>query len=360
LWTGPTAPRVYETAQMGLVVHRAGGSGDLTGVSVDFYDGDPASGGTKLGTGTIASLAPDSFTSTVGIDWTPESEGFHEIYARVNAPAVRGDRTTDVTVHRSVWVLPPAEDLVPPSVDVFTVDGGAVDVSTPSVRLSISASDNPGGSGVSGVYIMEFDWNPNIGEWVRVAESGWLDDDDTPLTHDWTLTWSPGVKNLVAWAGDRAGNITLLGKVVWLNFTPPAVSVNQGQFHMYCYWLSGGQSLSAQVTPTSGDPDLYLGNSRGWVDYSLNAGTAAERLEMVAGVDGLYSVAVYGYTTARYGLNVTLGARAATNRSEAPAAPLGGDPITPPVLPDGQPAPRQRALPPVSTTYEVYLPLVVR
>jgi hypothetical protein len=362
LWTGPTAPRVYATAQMGLVVHRAGGSGDLAGVSVDFYDGDPASGGTLIGSGTIASLAPDSFTSTVGIDWTPSSEGFHEIYAQVNAPAIRGSRATAVTVHRSVWVLPPAEDLVPPSVDVFTLNGGAVDVSTQNVTLSISASDNPGGSGVSGVYLMEFNWNPNIGEWVRVAESGWLDYEDTPLTYNWTLAWAPGVKNLVAWAGDQAGNITLVGEVLWFNFVPPAVSVNQGQFHMYCYWLNAGQSLSAQLTPSAGDPDLYLGDASGWLDSSLNAGTASESVATTASAYGLYSVAVYGYTTARYGLSVNSGARAATAQSEvlSVASPRGGEPVTPPMLPDGRPAPRQRALPPVSTTYALYLPLVVR
>ena len=357
LWTGPTAPRTYEETQMGLVVHRAGGSADLN-VAVDFYDGDPDAGGTLLGTGTIIALPPNSYTSTTSITWTPESEGFHEIYARVNATAQRGQTSSPVTVHRSVWVLPPALDLIPPTVDSFTVDGGATDVSTQNVTLSISASDNEDGTGVDWIYVMEFEWNANLGEWVPVAESGWLDYTGTPMTHAWTLTWSPGVKNLVAWAADRAGNISLSGKVVWLNFVPPAISINQGQVQMYSYWLNAEQSFSVQVTPVLGDPDLYVGNSSGWLSSSINEGTATEDVTIVVPTTDLYTAAVYGYTTARYALGVT----AAVAQASAPqiTSPLIKEPIEPPVLPNGQPASQQRALPPAPFGHKVYLPLVVR
>ncbi len=351
LWTGPTAPRVYQETQIGLVVHRAGGDAPLSDVSVAFYDGDPSAGGILLGTGTIASLAPDRFTSTTSVTWSPTSDGFHQIYAQMDSPA-------QLSLQRSVWVLPPDLDLTPPTVDNLAVSGGAVDVSSPNVSLSISASDEPGGSGVGWIYAIEFDWNPNLGEWVVVAESDWLDYTGTPMTLDWTLAWSPGAKNLVVWAADQAGNISLLGKVAWLNFVPPAISLNQGQFHMYCYWLDAGQTLAAQVTPVSGDPDLYVGNESGWLGYSLNVGTAVENVSVVAPTGGLYSVAVYGYITARYGLSVN----PAVAQAGPPAGerPLGGDPLAPPVLPDGGSAPSQRALPPVPVVYQVYLPIVVR
>jgi hypothetical protein len=354
LWTGPTAPRVYEDTQMGLVVHRAGGSADLTGVSVDFYDGDPDAGGSLLGTGTIAALPPNSFTSTVGITWTPGSEGFREIYARVDASAIG----TPLTVHRPVWVLPPVLDLLPPTVDSFTVNGGATDVSAQNVTLSIRASDDTAGTGVGAIYIMEFDWNAHLGEWVHVQESGWLEYTGTPMNHSWTLVWSPGVKNLVAWAADLAGNITLQGNVVWLNFIPPAISINQGQLQTYCYWLNAGQTLSAQVVPTFGDPDLYLGNSGGWLGHSVNADAATENVSVVVPTSGLYSVAVHGYTSARYGLSVN----PTLARVGVPwiTSPLAKTPIEPPILPDGEPAPQQRALPPAPVEYDVYLPFIVR
>jgi len=347
LWTGPTTSRTYEETQMGLVVHRAGGSAALTNVDVDFYDGDPDAGGTPLGTGTIITLPPNSYTSTTSITWRPDAEGFHEIYARVNV-------TTPVTVHRSVWVLPQAPDMIPPTVDSFTVSGGATDVSTQNVTLSISASDNAGGTGVGWIYITEFDWNSNLGEWVVVAESDWLDYTGTPMSHGWTLTWHPGAKNLVAWAADRAGNISPVGKVIWLNFIPPAISINQGQIQMYGYWRNAGQTLSAQVTPVLGDPDLYIGNSSGWLGSSINDGTVPENVSITVPSTDLYTVAVYGYTTARYGLS------AGTTAMQATTSPLAKVPLEPPVLPNSQGAPQQRALPPAPFGYEIYLPLVVR
>ena len=349
LWTGPTTSRTYEETQMGLVVHRAGGSADLTNIDVDFYDGDPDAGGTLLGTGTIITLPPNAYTSTTSIAWTPAAEGFHEIYARVNVTV-----TAPVTIHRSVWVLPPAPDMIPPTVNSVNVSGGATDVSTQNVTLSISASDNDGGTGVGWIFITEFDWNSNIGEWVTVGESGWLDYTSTPMSHDWTLTWHPGVKNLVAWAADRAGNISPVGKVIWLNFIPPAISINQGQVQMYGYWRSAGQTLSAQVTPVLGDPDLYIGNSSGWLGSSYNEGTAIENVSIIVPTTDLYTVAVYGYTTARYGLS------AGTTAMQAITSLLAKEPIEPPVLPNSQGAPQQRALPPAPIGYKVYLPLVVR
>lgn len=358
LWTGPTTPRTFEQTEMGLVVHRVGGDTDLTQVSVDFYEGHPDTGGTLLGTGTIATLPPNRYTSTTSIAWTPLTEGFYDIYARINPPPLHGARGSGQTVHRLVWVEPPALDEVAPSVGTLVVNGGAVDVSAQNVTLSISASDNPGGTGVGGIYLIEFGWNANTGQWIVLQESGWLDYTDTPMEQSWTLVWSPGVKNIVAWAADRSGNISLQGRVVWFNLIPPAISVNQGQVQMFCYWLSGGQSLSAQTTPSWGDPDLYLGNSSGWLDYSLNPGTAVDSVSLVAPSSDLYSVAVYGYETARYTLGVgAVGQQAGGSFS----LPRGGDPITAPVIPDGQPAPLQRALPPAPVgpiEYRVFLPLV--
>ncbi|MBN1483785.1 MAG: hypothetical protein JXA37_03610 [Chloroflexia bacterium] len=355
LWTGPTTPRTFEQTAMGLVVHRLGGDADLSQVSVDFYDGDPDAGGTLLGTGTIAGLPPDSYTSTTSIAWTPQAEGFYDIYARINPPLRSGSRSGAQTVHRLVWVEPPALDEVAPTVDALTVDGGAVDVSGQNATLSISASDNAGGTGVGSIYLIEFGWNPNTGEWLVLQESGWLDYSGAAMQQGWTLVWSPGVRNIVAWAADRSGNISLQGRVVWFNFVPPAISVNQGQFQMFCYWLGEGQSISAQTTPTLGDPDLYLGNSSGWLDYSINEGTAVDSVSLVAPSSDLYSVAVYGYATSRYAL-----ARSALGQGSGGAWPRGGDPIAPPVIPDGQPAPLQRGLPPAPVqpiAYRIFLPL---
>jgi hypothetical protein len=350
LWTGPPAPITYQETQLGLVLHRAGGSSDLTGLSVDFYAGDPAAGGLALGTGSIPLLAPDSYTTTMAVSWTPSTEGYHEIYARVNGAA-------PFTVHRSVWVMPPAVDLSPPSVDSVVVNGGVTDVPGQLTGLSIRASDPDGGSGVDAIYIIEFDWNPNMGEWVPVNESGWLDYAGSPTTLPWTLNWAPGVKNVVVWAADRAGNVSTRGYVAWMNFIPPQISINQGQMHMFSYWLTAGGSFSAQTTPSVGDPDLYLGDASGWLAHSINTGTQPDAVAITVSSTGLHTLAVYGWTTARYALNVTEGwLHAGALRS----APRANDPVALPLPPSGQGAPDRRALPPPPTGYRVYVPMVMR
>lgn len=351
LWAGPTAPIVYEDTLLGLVVHRAGGSSDITNLSVDFYDGDPNSGGDIIGSGSIAALPPDSFTSTAGILWTPTTDGFHEIYARVNT-------VTPFTVHRPIWVLPPALDLIPPTVNSVVVNNGETDVSTGYMTISIQASDNTAGSGVGNIYIMEFDWNPNMGEWIQSNESGWVDYTGTPTSYGWTLSWSPGVKNIVVWAADRAGNISTYGHVTWINFIPPAMSVNQGQFHMFSYWLTSGQSFNAQATPSSGDPDLYLGDANGWYAHSINAGTVPDSISVSAPSSGLHTLAVYGWTTARYALNIS-DTRLPTS-DDGIAAPTG-DLLTELAQPPSESgAPNQRALPPAPTGFQVYLPTIIK
>ena len=350
LWTGPVTPIAYEDTQLGLVVHRAGGSDTLTDLMVDFYDGDPDSGGDLLGSGTIAVLPPDSFTSTSGITWTPSSEGYHEIYAQVNA-------MSPFIVHRSVWVMPPALDLVPPTVDSVILNGGVTDVSTQNMEISISASDNEGGTGVGSIYIIEFDWNPNMSEWVPVKESGWLNYQGTPMSHSWTLNWAPGVKNILVWAADRSGNISPSGHVSWMNFIPPAISINQGQLQMFSYWLTAGQLFSGQTTPSSGDPDLYLGNSSGWITHSINTGTQADSVKVTVGTTELHSLAVYGWTTARYALSVSGVQLLHGERSIT--APAGGVVVTPTMPLSEQGAPKQRALP-LPPNHYVYLPLILR
>lgn len=353
LWTGPTAPVTYEDTELGLVIHRAGGSSDLTNLNVSFYDGDPGAGGISLGSGSIATLPPDSYLSTASITWTPNSEGFHDIYAQVNA-------TPPFTVHRSVWVMPPNLDLIPPVVDSVSVNGGNTDVSTQNMSISISASDNEGGSGVAWFFVIEFDWNSNMGEWVVVHESGWQAYENHPTSQSWTLNWAPGAKNIVVWAGDRAGNISATGHVVWMNFIPPAISINQGQIQIFSYWLTAGQTFSAQTIPSSGDPDLYLGNSGGWFAHSINTGTLPDSISVTVPSTELHSLAVYGWTTARYALSAS-GVNSASVRQNI-NAPEDNTVVTLPLPPSEEGAPNQRALPPLPANdsgFNVYLPVVL-
>lgn len=342
LWVGPDAARRNQATGVGLVVHRAGGNGDRTDVTVDFYVGDPKAGGVHLGQEAIAHLAPNNYATTTGVPWAPTSDGQVTLYAVIQPGAI--------PVSRTLEVLPAAVDVTPPTVD--SVQGpGSQDVSTPNLRLTVRASDDPGGSGVGAIYVRELDWNPNLGAWLRVKDSSWLDFTGSPMTVDWTLSWAPGIKALVVWAGDRAGNVSVTGFVVWLNFMPPAMSLNQGLWHIFGYDLNAGDTLSAVSTPTAGDPDLYVTRTgaQGWLDYSLNEGTVADSVSTVASIQDLYLVCVYGWTTTRYGLSVNVGA---TRLGRFP----NRTPVTRPGLPTTDIPPQ--ALPTAPTGHRVYLPFI--
>jgi len=345
LWVGPDAARQNRATGVGLVVHRAGGNAARTDVRVDFYVGDHESGGVLLGSAIIASLAPNSYATTPGVAWTPTAQVYVDLYAVINPGSI--------PISRTVGILPPNVDTDPPVVNTFTTAGGP-DFVDPAISLTVGAADAPGGSGVGSIYLMEFDWNANVGTWVKVGDSGWQDYSGNPMILPWNLNWSPGVKNLVVWAGDRAGNVSAQGKVLWINFMPPAMTVNQGMWQMFGYWLDGGQSLSATSTPTVGDPDLYLCCAGGgWIDWSNQTGTVPDSVSMVATSRDRYTLGVYGWTTARYGLNVN---RAAVAQLQ-PASPAR-DPLGLPALPLGEAPPQ--ALPSAPVGYRVFLPSAMR
>jgi len=344
LWVGPYAARQNIASGVGLVVHRAGGNADRTDVTVDFYVGDPNAGGQHLGQEAIPSLSPNSYVSTLHTPWTPATEGAVALYGVINPG--------NLTITRTVDVLPPAIDAEPPVVNSIQT-AGTPDFSDASIDITISASDNSGGSGVSSIYVMEFDWNPNGGMWVKTGDSGWLDYTGTPMALDWTLNWSPGVKNLVAWAGDRAGNVSIFNKTLWINFIPTTLNVNQGMWQVFSYWLDSGRPLSATSTPVSGDPDLYLCcNSGGWLDSSINEGSVPDTVSGVAPAQDIYSVGVYGWTTSRYALVVSAGAtqRTAGTSSRIPAGV--------PALPQDEAPPQ--ALQAAPTGYRIYLPSTMK
>ncbi|MEW6069898.1 MAG: CARDB domain-containing protein, partial [Candidatus Thermoplasmatota archaeon] len=52
-------------------------------ITVKFYDGNPATGGTLIGTKIIPSIPVNSSTTT-SINWTPTTAGTHIIYVVVD------------------------------------------------------------------------------------------------------------------------------------------------------------------------------------------------------------------------------------------------------------------------------------
>jgi hypothetical protein len=361
LWTSPAPLRAGNSAQLGLIVHRQGGEATLFGVTVDFYLGDPTAGGLLLGNGNAPFLAPDSAETTTGVAWTPDAVGNYDLYAVIDPTnAVPEAIETNNMIHQTVSVLPPRADLTPPTVDGFTIDGGAAETFDRYVILSVSASDPadpPPSTGAQSVFILEYEYNDGAALWVPAQLSGWLPYPATPSSYPWTILPVAGVKYLEVWVADGAGNISLAPLGAFINYLK-SDSLVTGDSRYYVYWLNVGQSMTVTITPASGDPDLYVWPNSGAPWYSLNGEGLVDEVSFTAPESDYYIVQVYGYTAAEYTL--TTGAGRETNARPQPLldkVPLSHPGLSAEQLPEGL----LYTLPVTPVTQiEIYLPIVIR
>ena len=307
LWTDPLTVRQGDAAQIGLVVHRQGGKKVLQNVKVRFTVGEMWPNGTLLGDGTILLLSPRSADSTSAVAWNPSAPGSYILYGVIDPDnEVTEALETNNVVSRTVTVLGPAPDETAPHVDSFDF-GGVENVSEQLIRLNTSASDPAPGSGVASLLFQEYEYSQGAGQWVPAQNSGWLAYAANQANYPWTLLPSAGVKYLQAWASDGQGNVSLFPFKGFVSYIPPSDSVGLDQSRIYRFSVASGQQISAQVTPISGDPDLYIwppdADTRPPKVSNLS-GSAAESVVWEAPISGVYQVEVYGYSAAQYQLAV--------------------------------------------------------
>jgi len=363
LWSDPQAPHAGAAASLGLVVHRQGGQTALSNVVVRFYQGDPAHGGSVIGDGSIPLLAPDSSDSTSAVTWTPAAAGAYALYAVIDPGNVIPEALeSNNVVSRTVSVSSPP-DGVPPHVDGFAINGGAGATSPAEVRLNAAASDNAGGSGLASLFYLEYAYSQGAGLWYPVQSSGWLPYTTARSDYRWSLLPVAGIKYLQAWAADAAGNISLYPGQTYINYLPPTDHVAVGEVRVYRQAVVAGQTLGVQVTPVSGDPDLYVWapDSPGRPPWVSNLPAGVDKVSITAPVTGIYQIEVWGYYAAGFQLSIEVGATGTAARS---AGPAGADVTKPvrsaPALPiDSEPGNRI-SLPSAPPPRLVYLPLVRR
>ncbi len=370
LWTDPVAPRAGESAKVGLVVNRQGGKLVIPSLSVTFYVGDPNAGGTSLGTGIIELLSPRSAASTSAVPWTPANPGVYTLYAVIDpANGVAESVETNNVVSRTLSVLPVAADQLAPRVETFTVNQGGSHTQNRTVRLDATASDPNPSSGIKSLLYQEYEYSQGSGQWVPVQHSGWLDYESVRTNYEWTLLPSAGVKYLQAWAADNSGNISVFPFKAFINYGPPTDRVITNEGRIYRYQVSAGQTVSVQLTSSSGDPDLYIWapDSETRPPWVSNLSNAPDAFTFQAPVSGVYQVEVYGYSTAEY--NLTVNVTTAANRAQVAAG--GIDPNKPqrsqPVVRLGSLPLNQQGLPTAPTAAEapaadsrIYLPAIQR
>ena len=317
LLTSPSPLREGDSAQISLVVQRQGGSETLTDVAVHFYLGNPNRGGTLIGTGTVASLAANSSGTTNNVTWDVPQAGSYRIFAVIDPDNQVSEAAEDNNmVRRRVSVLPAAGDTTPPTIDDFTINGGASQTTDQTVELSISASDpEEPSTGVQWLYVIEYEFNQSTGLWLPAQRPGWQ---SYQRSLNWALLPSSGLKFFQIWVADGAGNISR-PRVAWINHLPASETLPTGSSRFYLYRLNAGDSMTARVTPVSGDPDLYVWSPQaGTFWYSFNLDLAIDKVSFTAPVNGIYIVEVYAYQATEYNLTVSMGA---TMSSTTPGLP---------------------------------------
>jgi len=321
VWTDPATIYAGDLAGVGVNV-RSNSDHTLTSVQVGFYLGNPAAGGKPIGEGVYT--LPVIGTWSVASQWTTAVwdttglAGTREIYVVVD-PAnqiVEADEGNN-TVVRRVQIASGAvlgADTTPPTGRV-EIQGGALSTEGRAVSLTLDAADNPSGSGVAKVYIVELALNMAVRQWLPVQQSGWL---PYAASLPWTLAEGGGGRYLQAWFADGAGNISVAPATAFINLTPPEEALTANGWSLYRLPLRAGQQATVTLTPIAGDPDLYIwapGETRRPTYLSNQDGGATDQVVFTATRDGVYQVQVYGYSAARFRLTLATQASAQTELS---------------------------------------------
>ena len=189
-------------------------------------------------------------------------------------------------------MLPPAQDAQPPVSDSFAVNQGSLTTDSQHVTLSTVAHDQPNGAGLGYVMYVEMHWSSGAQTWVPIQFTEWL-----PYggAHTWQMHPAPGMRYLQAWVRDLAGNIAAVAAKALINYVPATDTLLTGETRIFRLYVEAGQCLRVDLTPATGDPDLYVwppGYQPGqtyW--YSIAGPGQPDRVEIAVPVTGQYQVA---------------------------------------------------------------------
>lgn len=280
----------------------------VSDIEIRFYDGDPDAGGTIIGAGTY--VLP--FISSHGIapQWTGRVwdttglAGDHQLYVVIdpNDKIPESDETNNLA-GRTIAILLPAPDTTPPSGSIL-INGGDDTTSSREVILNLNAQDEPGGTGVWLMYILESQFDYASRHWVPAQASNWV---AYTTSYSWMLLPGGGAKYIQVWFADGAQNISTLPGKDMINYIPIGESIGTGEWRLYRQEINEGTTVTITLDTESGDADLYVWKpgSAGAPDYySINLGTAQDQVIFTATETGVYQIQVHGFEAAVYNLTI--------------------------------------------------------
>lgn len=356
LWLNPlTVHQGDPDPTLGLLLRRQGETLQRN-VAVAFYQGDPAAGGSLIGSNTVP-IAPNS-VAPVSVTWPTPHAGLYDIYAVIDpADEVPEASETNNVISRTMKIYTPFADLQPPTVTAFSVDNGALTTDTPDVVLNATAVDNVG---VSSIIYVDHVFRQGVNHWVVANHSGWLPYQDAHVDYAWTLQPETGIHFLQAWVADAAGNISLLPGRTYINYIPVSAHLAQSQVHIYRLPLTAGETVSMTLTATNlTDADLYLWNQDATLAAIRELGDADRQIVYTApaGGDGIYQVEVEGLVSTDYQLVIEVDG-APLMQPASVLSPVGR--AQPFLLPSEDPSDDVGLPDAPAVEYQVYLPVVLK
>jgi len=246
--------------------------------------------------------------------------------------------TTNNTAQRAITVMPvTAVDQIAPVVLDVNLNDGVSEVVNGTASVVTTASDNVGGSGLAGMYIVERIFDAGSLNWSVTQETGWI-----PFSprYPLELAGGAGLRYIQVWVSDVEGNVSERPARATVNFTPDNATVLQGQVKLFRRTLNPGEQLSVSLSSLTGDADLYVWGPDGrLVGSSDLVGAVTDSVSFTATGFGIYQIEVVGFAESTYRLTITDGARSGIEARSAPAV-LSGKPVrsTPAVAVSAAPA----------------------
>jgi uncharacterized repeat protein (TIGR01451 family) len=203
-----------------------------------------------------------------------------------------------------VWLLPTSSgDQTSPIVHSVTI--GDQDVLTsPTTTLHISATDN---ISVSQMFIREWQMTSKpFPHWTVSQSSGWV---PYQTDYPWTLLPKDGTHFVGVWVADADHNVSDLdhGGLDFASLVQPNATVEQKHVVPYLVYYPAGVTVTAQISATAGDADLYVWYPHNffWPDRkSLKPSPGADLITFTTLRAGIYLFLVRGYTDATYDLSI--------------------------------------------------------
>lgn len=231
-----------------------------------------------------------------------------ELVVAVNTAVITPVGETPIERSTVVLLLPgPIDiDITPPAVTNVVIDDQDV-LKSRGVTLHIQASDD---TGVEKMFILEWQLvTKPFPHWEEVQNSGWI---PYAPQHPWTLGEQSGTHFVAVWVADEAGNISPLTMhgMDFASLLLPGTTVATGDAVPYMVYYGANEAVTARLTPSAGDPDLYVwypGNFGLPDQKSVEPGLAEDEVSFVTPNAGIYLFLVHGYEAATYELNIVPG-----------------------------------------------------